>query len=583
MEQFDFYKGVDISFLPRYMEEGMQVRDFDGTAADPFFLLKKYGVNSVRLRIWKNPDNVPESGGYCSLVHTLAMAKKIKEWGMHFLLDFHYSDYWADPANQRKPKEWEHLSFEGLEQAVFDYTREVLLALKNEGVMPDMVQIGNEIRNGLLFPDGERPDYPHMVSLINAGIRGARSVAEKEEMQVMIHLEEGGRYFYLKDWFENTRSRGLDDFDVIGLSYYPFWHGTFSDVKETMKRLTEDYHKPIAIVETAHAWRISPNGFIDRVQERIAGFEASPEGQVRVLNLVMNIVASLPDQMGRGVYYWEPLCWSLAGEGGWGENMGLLDESGRVMEGIKAFRFERKDFRGKECAKVYEPKPISVQPGQEPELPEFLPVLCFDGSIERKKVDWEAFPDPLRKGREGKYTLSGNVEGRQEAAELVITVTAGEKETENLLYDTNWEEGLAQWSVTSDRERVIAQIVPEYRKPLTPPFNMLRVEGIKKFTFIVSQTISVSPGNYCVSVEFMGIDNTNVDIRLFAQSKKEKKEIHIHPTQYEWMTYEIEGIRCEEETLTIGISIQAPPIWGMMRNFRLTKSGMGKESYEKRF
>ena len=150
-----------------------------------------------------------------------------------------------------------------------------------------------------------------MVQLVNAGIRGARAAAGKDEMQVMIHLDQGGRYFYLKEWFDCSFEAGLEDFDLIGLSYYPFWHGTFTDLKETMTKLIQDYKKPIMVVETAHAWRKSAHGFIDEQQEKIAGFPATPAGQKQVLDLVANIVASLPDEMGQvraaGRKIW--VCW----------------------------------------------------------------------------------------------------------------------------------------------------------------------------------------------------------------------------------------------------------------------------------
>ena len=297
----EFQKGMDLSFIPELEDAGVQVKDFDGTVMDPLDLVQKYGVNSVRLRIWNAPEHVRESGGYCSYAHTLAMAKRIRAHGMSFMLDFHYSDFWADPGQQRKPKDWENLSFKELKEAVFSYTRDTLTALKEEDVLPDIVQIGNEIRSGLLFPDGELPDYTKMVQLVNAGIRGARAAAGKDEMQVMIHLDQGGRYFYLKEWFDCSFEAGLEDFDLIGLSYYPFWHGTFTDLKETMTKLIQDCKKPIMVVETAHAWRKSAHGFIDEQQEKIAGFPATPAGQKQVLDLVANIVASLPDEMGQGI------------------------------------------------------------------------------------------------------------------------------------------------------------------------------------------------------------------------------------------------------------------------------------------
>ena len=118
----------------------------------------------------------------------------------------------------------------------------------------------------------------------------------------MVYLDQGGRYFYLKDWFDRAFEAGLSDFDVIGLSYYPFWHGTFNDLKETTKKLIQDFKKPIILAETAHAWRKSKNGFIDEAQEKIAGFAASPLGQRMVLDMDNTIMASLPDKMGRGIW-----------------------------------------------------------------------------------------------------------------------------------------------------------------------------------------------------------------------------------------------------------------------------------------
>ncbi|MCM1044581.1 MAG: arabinogalactan endo-1,4-beta-galactosidase [Candidatus Gastranaerophilales bacterium] len=340
----DFYKGVDISGLPQYLDEGMQIKDEDGTAMEPFALLKKHGANAVRLRIWNEPENEPRSKGYCDLAHTLEMAKKSKENGMSFLLNFHYSDFWADPANQRKPKAWEGLDREALEEAVFAYTRDTLLALERQGTLPDMVQIGNEIRSGLLFPEGELPDYEGMVRLVNAGIKGARAVAGQERMQVMIHLDQGGRYEWLHEWFEGAMAHGLLDFDLIGLSYYPFWHGTYLDLRHSLDCLLRDYNKPILIVETAYAWRESAKGFIDEEQIRISGLPATPEGQRRLLEAVMHLTASLPDKMGRGVYYWEPLCVPDPAGGGWAENMGLLDAEGRALEGIRAFAATRAEM-----------------------------------------------------------------------------------------------------------------------------------------------------------------------------------------------------------------------------------------------
>lgn len=565
----DFYKGMDISSLPELLDEGMQVKDFDGTPMDSFVLLQKYGVNSIRLRIWNKPENIPESKGYCDLQHTLQMAKRIKAHGMHFLLDFHYSDFWADPGQQRKPKEWEGLSFQELEEAVFTYTRDTLLALQREGVLPDVVQIGNEIRSGLLFPDGELPNYPQMVRLVNAGICGARAVAGKECLKVMIHLDQGGRYFYLKEWFSRAFENGLKDFDIIGLSYYPFWHGTFTDLRTTMERLLSDFGKPIMVVETAYAWRSSNAGFIDEAQERIAGFEATPQNQEKVLDLVMNIVASLPNKMGQGIYYWEPLSLPLPGQGGWGENMGLLNEEGRVMEGIRAFLFSREKQRCEDCAKVYQPQTIIIRPGQLPELPKEVQVLYYDGTIRSREVIWE--DSEVNADRPGTYQVAGSIKGIAEKAKACVQIEEELPPAENLISDSNWNDGLARWEMTVDAEKIFTGFYPEFADPFpAPPINALRVEGSSNFSFQISQRVWITQsGRYRLTVEFKGTDTTGVDVRMFAHNEAEKWETVIHPTEHGWTVHSIENIVCERGYLTVGISIQAPPMYGMMRKFCL--------------
>lgn len=509
----NYIKGMDISFVPKNEAEGMVIKDFDQTPMDALVLAKKYGVNSIRLRLWNEPQNIPESGGFCDLPYTIALAKRAKEQGMSFMLDFHYSDWWADPGQQRKPKAWEHLHGQELEEAVYTFTKDTLETLRAEGVMPEIVQIGNEIRSGLIFPDGEVPDYAGMVRLINAGIRGARAVAGKEELQLMIHLDQGGRYSLLKEWFEQAYSCGLEDFELIGLSYYPFWHGTFQDLQDTMERLIQDYHKPIMVVETAYAWRKSEKGFIDEDQIRIAGVEATPEGQLKVLELVNRIVDSMPENMGRGIYYWEPLCVPRPDKGGWDENMGLLAEDGTVHPGIRAFEYTREKKDDKRLQELME---------------EVAEATSF--------------------------------------AEDMSDLVNGE----NLLKNADWNQGLEDWRVEAD-EGVIVQLLEENTSDVTG--KALRVEALKNFKLSVTQSVEITDaGKYALKVDFQGTDTTNVDIRLFAVTASGwYYEKVIHPSEHGFTTYGIRDIACAAETLTVGVKIVSPPLHCVMKEFKLVK------------
>ena len=331
-----FYKGMDISSLPEHIDGGGKFYTMDERQIEAFELLNQNNVNSIRLRIWNEPGNVPESKGYCDLKHTLEMAKKIKENQMHFVLDFHYSDYWADPGQQRKPKAWENLSYEELKKAVHDYTKEVLDALDDIGCLPDMVQVGNEIRSGMLFPDGAVPDYKQLAELVNEGIRACRE--KSENIEVMIHLDQGGRFYYLKEWFDSMFEAGMEPIDAIGISFYSFWHGTFMDLRDSMKSLIERYKLPVYVVETAHPWRQCENEHVSAALMKTAGLPAGIEEQRRSLELVMQIAAQASDNLDSGVYYWEPLC--LPGEtyGTWDENMGMLNEKGCALPSFEVYK-----------------------------------------------------------------------------------------------------------------------------------------------------------------------------------------------------------------------------------------------------
>ncbi|MCI9143089.1 MAG: hypothetical protein HFH87_10795 [Lachnospiraceae bacterium] len=567
-----FYKGMDISFLPQCEAEGMQIKDFDGTVTEPFALIEKYGVNAVRLRIWHTPENVEHSGGYCNLAHTVEMAKRIKEHGMAFMLDFHYSDFWADPGHQVKPKAWEALSLEELQEAVFAYTRDTLLELKKQDVMPEMVQIGNEIRSGLLFPEGELPDYEGMVKLVNAGIDGARAVNDPK-LKIMIHLDQGGRYFYLKEWFENSFRNGLKDFDLIGLSYYPFWHGTYSDLKGTMERLVQDYHKPIMIVETAHAWRKCEGGFIDEIQEKIAGFPANPQGQRQVLELVSSILASLPDNMGQGIFYWEPLCVPNSSAGGWASNMGILDEEGKVMEAIRAFTFDSEKVDKEKWAKIYEPQTITAQVGQSVTLPETVSVLLANGSIREEQVSWQE-GNSIACEEAGSRVIEGCVGEDKHPVRMEIRTEDALEAGANLVTDPNWDEGMSRWQVESSGDEVIAQLFPEFVDPYpAPPLNALRVECARHFTYQISQQVTLAEaGRYCLQAQFQGTDTTGVDVRLFARQGERQRELVMHLTEHGFETGRIEDLELEKGTVTIGVRIDASPMYGMVRRFSLVRT-----------
>ncbi len=330
----EFIKGMDVSSYQEMEDRGYQYFDTNGKKIDILEYAVKMGFNYGRIRIWNEPHKVPESGGYCSLDETIRLAQKMKDAGIPYLLDFHYSDWWADPGNQNKPHAWENLHGDELEKAVFDFTFEVLETLSSRDLAPQMVQVGNEIRCGMLWPDGDVEHFDNLAKLINAGIRGVRSSQKGNDIQIMIHLDQGGRYHYFEEWFDTMIQKGVTDFDIIGLSYYPFWHGSYKDLDETMNKLAKRYQKDLIVAETAYSYRLAADSLFGKGQQRLGGFPASEDGQLNALQIVSGIIAGVKDNRGKGFFYWEPFSRS-EDSSNWGYCMGIVDENGTPL---KAFR-----------------------------------------------------------------------------------------------------------------------------------------------------------------------------------------------------------------------------------------------------
>ncbi len=269
--------GADISFLPELEDKGMTFSD-KGKPGDAVEILKNHGINYIRLRIFNNPaadSGYSPNKGFCDLSHTLAMAKRIKAAGLKFLLDFHYSDTWADPGKQYKPSAWRGADFAQLKDSLFSFTRTVMLALKNQNTLPDMVQVGNEINHGIIWPEGSIAHPDSLAALIYAGIKAVKTVAP--QTTIMIHVALGGQYNEADAFYTKMTKRNVP-FDVIGLSYYPKWHGTLADLTFTMNYLAKKFDKDIVVVEYS-----------------------------QLKKEVNDIAFGLANGRGKGTFIWEPL------------------------------------------------------------------------------------------------------------------------------------------------------------------------------------------------------------------------------------------------------------------------------------
>ena len=327
-----FIKGVDISTLLE--EEACGARYFDGGREGELLgILKKYNINSVRLRLWNDPyseTGEPYGAGTNDLKKLLILAKRVKAAGMSILLDLHYSDFWADPGKQTLPKAWRGLGVDELEGAVYDYTLEVLEALKANDTLPDLVQVGNELTNGLMWPTGLKPEYDNIAKYVSAGIRAVKKISP--DSLIMIHLDNGGNNPMYVDWFDNYIKRG-EDFDIIGLSYYPFWHGTLDALEYNMHDMAKRYGKKIAVAEVSMGFTMEDYAVYEKLApEERKGYATRPdlvegleypmtkEGQSDFMADFMNRVKNVPG--GMGFYYWEP-AWIPVPGCGWATKAAL--------------------------------------------------------------------------------------------------------------------------------------------------------------------------------------------------------------------------------------------------------------------
>jgi arabinogalactan endo-1,4-beta-galactosidase len=293
--QESYVVGADVSFLGQAESQGVVFKD-DHVGKPGLEIFKDHGYNWVRLRIFNAPTTLPNN-----LSYTITLAQQAKKYGFKLLLDFHYSDTWADPGKQFTPNAWTGMTHPQLVEAVFSYTQSTIASFRDAGVLPDMVQIGNEITHGMIWPDGKLPDnWDNFAQLIEAGINGVDAGrGNGPRPKIMIHIDRGGDVKRTKEFFDKLLSYGIS-FDVIGQSYYPWWQGSLNDLHDNLVFMANRYHKDIIVVETAYDWK--PGNY----KSHPGPFPETPEGQKEFLSSVNQVVMETPGGYGKGLFWWEP-------------------------------------------------------------------------------------------------------------------------------------------------------------------------------------------------------------------------------------------------------------------------------------
>ncbi|GAB4135430.1 MAG: hypothetical protein Fur0015_08260 [Ignavibacteriales bacterium] len=334
--------GVDLSTLLQIEDNGGIFKEA-GFPKDPFQIFKDHKINYVRLKLWHTPTE-----SYNNLQKVLIAAQRAKSKGLKFLLDFHYSDWWADPAHQTKPAAWNGLTVKQLKDSIYNYTKFIISTLKANNTLPDMVQIGNEITCGLLWNEGKIcgqnntiQQWQNFTDFLKEAIRAVQDAKdENDSIKIMIHSDKGGDNAAAQWFYDGLKAYDVF-YDIIGLSYYPWWQGTFSDLQNNLNDLAYRYGKNIIVVETAYPWTFnwSDNtvNIVGNSSQLLPGYSATVEGQKKFLIDLIDIVNNTKNGKGLGVFYWEPDWISTQTFGSPWENLSLFDFNGELLSSISAF------------------------------------------------------------------------------------------------------------------------------------------------------------------------------------------------------------------------------------------------------
>jgi arabinogalactan endo-1,4-beta-galactosidase len=335
--------GADISSLEKSEDKGGVYKYSDGTEADALQIFKDNGLNYARLRVFVDPAD-----GYHGKADILEMAHRLQRQGIKLLVDFHYSDNWADPGKQYKPAAWAAYDLEQLKQALYDHTYDVCNSLVAQGTPPDMVQVGNEINAGMLWPDGDYNHFDNLAALLKSGYQAVKDCSSST--LVMLHIAEGGDNDLARWWFDNITRREVP-FDVIGISYYPFWHGSLAQLQFNLNDISARYDKDVIVVETAYAFTDQEDDFLANIAApdmATPGYPFTPEGQRDMLRDIMAVVRAVQNGRGLGIFYWDATWTAVAGNGwdstdpssgnAW-ENQALFDFNDRALPALGEFLY----------------------------------------------------------------------------------------------------------------------------------------------------------------------------------------------------------------------------------------------------
>lgn len=545
----DFIRGVDISSVIAQEESGVIYYNEDGLEQDIFETLAQHGVNYIRVRVWNDPydaDGNSYGGGNNDTATAVEIGRRAAKYNMKLCVDYHYSDFWADPSKQMCPKAWEGMGIEDKAEALGEFTKESLTQIIDGGAMVGMVQIGNEINNGMA---GET-DWSKMRKLLSAGSAAVREVASEtgSDIQIAVHFTDINNKSNVMRLAEKLESEGDEiDYDIFAVSYYPFWHGTIDNLTEVMKEISRTYGKKVIVAENSYLYTTGDgDGFGNSVGEGAVQPEylANVQGQASEIRDICAAVAAVGDA-GLGYFYWEP-AWIPVGvwEEGAADADAVLEENKKIWE-------EYGSGWASSYAGSYDPKDAGVY---------------YGGSSWDNQALFDYYGHPLESLKVFRYLHCGTIAEKPE--ESIPTEVVDDNRV-NLIANNSFEESdTSMWEITGNGTDFQDNVSDAHSGDFA-----LHFWSTGTVNFTVQQTITeLTPGTYEFGLYLQGGDADGADMYIYADNGTERLTLETGVAGWaNWKNPVINEITVGEDgTLTVGVSVNAPAkAWGTLDDFYL--------------
>ncbi len=603
----DFYRGMDTSAVLALENSGVKYYNFDGEEQDVFLTLAQAGVNYIRLRVWNDPydeNGNGYGGGNNDVATAITLGQRATQYGMKVCIDFHYSDFWADPKKQFVPKAWKGMDIEEKSDALYNFTLESLTQILDAGVDVGMVQVGNEINNGMC---GET-DVANVRKLLASGSKAVREVAAGSGKDILVAVH----YTNIDDMKKlDTLLTGLQvkeiDYDIVGLSFYPYWHGTMEDLKNAITHVRDTYGKKVYVAENAYCYTSEDgDGSANSIQgtdDLAEGYSASVQGQA---NEVRDVCAAASEAGAEGVFYWEgtwipvgpanadnSAIWEKYGSGwassyaggydpkdagqyyggsSW-DNQAMFDFTGHPLASLNVFKYLKYGATAPLAVDTIPEVEVSCNIGAEAELPETVSVIYNDRSEEQVPVTWNA-EDVAAIDTEngGTFTVAGSLD---DGTEVTATVTV---DRVNYVQNPSFEDAdTSMWTVTDSGETDPTDYQVKEADAHSGEVAFHFWSGTSDMDFSIEQSFTdLAPGTYELSAFSQGGDlSADASMELYAVVDGTELTAPFLLTTYaDWQNPTVYGIQVTDGTLTIGVRYHCNVnSWGTLDDVTLNRVG----------